>query len=77
MSQYYYEVKKDKTTAMSYVDKALAIDPANTTAVALKDFIMKNDPNARVAPAKPAPPVKAVPAKTPAPPAKKVVVKKK
>lgn len=81
MSQYFFEVKKDKSSAMSYVDKALAIDPANSTAVALKDFIMKNDPNARVAPVKPATPAKVVPAKTPAkpkaPPAKKVVVKKK
>ncbi len=81
MSQYYFEVKKDKATAMSYADKALAIDPENATAVALKDFIMKNDPNARVAPAKPATPVKAAPIKTPvkpkAPPAKKVTVKKK
>ena len=81
MSQYYFEVKKDKSTATSYVDKALAIDPANGIAIALKDFIMKNDPNARVAPARPAAPAKAVPAKTPvnpkAPPVKKVAVKKK
>lgn len=81
MSQYYFEVKKDKSTAMSYVDKALAIDPANGIAIALKDFIMKNDPNARVAPARPAAPAKAIPAKTPvnpkAPPAKKVAVNKK
>lgn len=80
MSQYYFEVKKDKATAMSYVDKALAIDPANSTAIALKDFIMKNDPNARVASAKPAASEKVVAAK----PGlkvkatdKKVVIKKK
>lgn len=70
LSQYFYEVKKEKATAMSYADKALAIDPENSTAVALKDFIMKNDPNERVEPAK-------TPVKPKAPPAKKAAVKKK
>lgn len=36
MIAYYYNVKKDKATALSYNDKILAIDPTNTQAIANK-----------------------------------------
>ena len=77
MSQYSFDIKKDKAAAMAYTDKALAIDPTNATAIALKDYISKNDPNTRpvvapvkttVTPPKPATPVKP---KKPAPVKKK------
>ena len=73
MSQYSIEVKKDKAAAVSYNDKALAIDPADATAVALKDYLAKWDPSKAAAPQRATTPVK--PATTvkpkPAPPKKK------
>lgn len=36
MINYYYNVKKDKATALMYVDKILAIDPTNENAIANK-----------------------------------------
>lgn len=44
--EYYYNVKKDRTKALEYADKAIALDPADTQLVENKDFISKNDPNA-------------------------------
>lgn len=58
--EYYYNVKKDQATALSYVDKAIAIDPADTQLAANREFISKNDPKA--------PPKKPTPPKTPAKP---------
>lgn len=65
--EYYYNVKKDQKTSLSYIDKALALDPADTQLQSNKEFISKNDPNAppsrRPAPGAGTP-------KTPTPPAK-------
>jgi tetratricopeptide (TPR) repeat protein len=44
--EYYYNVKKDQATALSYVDKALAIDPTDAQLISNRDFISKNDPKA-------------------------------
>lgn len=60
--EYYYNVKKDQAKALEYVDKALALDPADTQLIENREFISKNDPNAppkKVTPAKPAPKSKA------------------
>ena len=53
MMQYYYNVKRDQATAVSYADKALALDPADAQLIKNKEFVSKNDPNAKVTPAKP------------------------
>lgn len=55
--EYNYNVKKDRTAALVYVDKALALDPADTQLIQNKEFITKNDPNA--------PPKKVAAPKTP------------
>ncbi len=39
--QYYNDIKKDKDAALKYVDKVLEIDPANETAVRIKDILTK------------------------------------
>ena len=56
--EYHYNVKKDRETALSFVDKAIAIDPADTQLISNRDFISKNDPKAppkkTTAPARPA-----------------------
>jgi hypothetical protein len=39
--QYYNDIKKDPAKALEYVDKVLAIDPANETAVKIKDILSK------------------------------------
>lgn len=39
--QYYNDIKKDPAKALEYVDKVLAIDPANETAVKIKDILNK------------------------------------
>ena len=44
--EYYYNVKKDRDSALVYLDKALAIDPTDAQLISNKDFISKNDPNA-------------------------------
>lgn len=55
---YYYNTKKDQATALTYVDKALVLDPADASMISNKEFISKNDPNAPArkpaTPAKPA-----------------------
>ncbi len=58
--EYYYNVKKDQATALSYIDKALALDPSDTQLVSNREFIAANDPKA--------PPKKPTPPKTPAKP---------
>ncbi|MEO8771683.1 MAG: hypothetical protein ABI402_16425 [Ferruginibacter sp.] len=60
--EYYYNVKKDQKTSLSYIEKAIALDPTDTQLQTNKEFISKNDPNA------PPPPRRAAPA-TPRPPA--------
>lgn len=44
--EYYYNVKKDQATSLSYIDKALALDPSDTQLVSNREFISKNDPKA-------------------------------
>jgi len=44
--EYYYNVKKDQVTALSYVDKALVLEPADEQLLSNREFISKNDPNA-------------------------------
>jgi Tfp pilus assembly protein PilF len=41
LAQYYNDAKKDAKTALSYVDKILAIDPANQFALAAKPALQK------------------------------------
>lgn len=43
---YYYNNKKDRATALKYIDKALALDPTDQNLISNKEFITKNDPNA-------------------------------
>jgi tetratricopeptide (TPR) repeat protein len=45
---YYFNTKKDKDSALIYVDKALVLDPTDQSMLSNKDFIMKYDPNAPV-----------------------------
>jgi tetratricopeptide (TPR) repeat protein len=49
---YEYNVNKDQAAALAYVDKAIALDPADEGLKTNRDFISKNDPKA---PAKKAP----------------------
>lgn len=57
--EYYYNQKKDQATALTYADKALALDPADVQLIANKEFIQKNNPNAPVKkPTTPKTPVK-------------------
>ena len=68
MMQYSYNIKRDQAAAIAYADKALALDPADAQSIKNKDFVSKNDPNAKVTAPKPA----ATPAKPkPATPKKK------
>jgi tetratricopeptide (TPR) repeat protein len=39
--QYYNDIKKDKETAIDYLDKILAVDPGNATALKFKDILEK------------------------------------
>lgn len=64
MMQYSYNIKRDQVTAVSYADKALALDPTDAQSIKNKDFVAKNDPNAKAPATKPAPkPKPAVPKK--------------
>jgi tetratricopeptide (TPR) repeat protein len=54
MMQYYYNVKRDQATSVTYADKALALDPTDPQLIKNKEFVSKNDPNAKVTPTKPA-----------------------
>ncbi len=54
MMQYSYNIKRDQAAAILYADKALALDPTDAQSIKNKDFVSKNDPNAKVtAPTKP------------------------
>ena len=43
---YYFNVKKNKDSALLYVNKALALDPTDQSMISNKEFILKTDPNA-------------------------------
>ena len=60
---YEYNVKKDQAAALIYIDKAIALDPADETLKTNREFISKNDPKA--APKKPAAPAKPKPGNAP------------
>ena len=77
MMQYYYNVKRDQATAVSYADKALTLDPADAQLIKNREFVSKNDPNAKAAPAKPAAATKPVTTKPAAPIKPKPASKKK
>ncbi len=44
--EYYYNVKKDQAKALSYVDKALLLQPTDAQLLQNREFISKNDPAA-------------------------------
>lgn len=44
---YYFNYKKDKDSALVYVNKALELDPNDESMKSNKEFIMKYDPNAQ------------------------------
>ena len=71
MSQYSIEIKRDKAAAISYNDKALALDPTDATAVALKDYLLKWDPSKPATPQKTATTVKPATPVAPKPAPKK------
>lgn len=55
--EYYYNVKKERDSALVYTDKAIALDPTDTQLQTNREFISQNDPKAppkKPAPAKPA-----------------------
>jgi len=62
MMQYSYNIKRDQSAAITYADKALALDPTDEQSIKNKDFVSKNDPNAKVTPTKPATAAKPKPA---------------
>ncbi|MEO5942940.1 MAG: tetratricopeptide repeat protein [Ferruginibacter sp.] len=43
---YFYNAKKNRDSALYYVDKALVLDPTDASMISNKEFISKNDPNA-------------------------------
>lgn len=43
---YEYNVKKNKAAALTWADKAIALDPADASLKSNRDFIANNDPNA-------------------------------
>ena len=54
MIQYSCNIKRDQAAAIAYADKALALDPADEQSIKNKDFVSKNDPNAKATAPKPA-----------------------
>ena len=54
--QYYNDIKKDKQTAVSYIDRVLAIDPANADAIRIREILTRVTPQRP--PAKPKTPAK-------------------
>jgi tetratricopeptide (TPR) repeat protein len=57
MMQYSFNIKRDQATAISYADKALALDPTDPQSIKNKEFVTKNNPASKPA-TKPAPPAK-------------------
>lgn len=54
LAQYYNDIKKDKPAAITYLDKILAIDPANAPAQSAKDALSKAGKAPAAPPKKPA-----------------------
>lgn len=54
LAQYYNDIKKDKTAAISYLDKILAIDPTNAPAQSAKEALSRAAKAPAAAPKKPA-----------------------
>ncbi len=52
--EYSYNIQKDQATALQYIDKALALDPADAQLIANKEFISKNKPKGTPVPPRPA-----------------------
>ncbi len=50
--EYYYNIKKDQAMALTYLDKAIALDPSDVQLVSNREFISKNNPKST--PKKPA-----------------------
>lgn len=48
MSQYSYNIKRNQADAISYIDKALLLDPVDVQNIKLKEYVSKNDPNAKI-----------------------------
>ena len=55
MVQYSFNFKKDQAAAIGFADKAVALDPTNAESLKTKEFVTKNNPNAK-APARPTAP---------------------
>ncbi len=70
MMQYSFNIKRDQAAAISFADKALALDPTDAQSIKNKDFVTKNNPTAPVK----STPTKAAPSKTTTTPAKKTAV---
>jgi tetratricopeptide (TPR) repeat protein len=52
---YYNDIKKDKATAISYIDRILAIDPTNADAIRIKEILTKANTKPAPQPSKPKP----------------------
>jgi tetratricopeptide (TPR) repeat protein len=77
MLQYAFNIKKDQASAISYADKALALDPTDAQCIKNKEFVTKNNPVAPP-PTRPVTKPAAKPTTKPAPVKKPTsVVKKK
>lgn len=42
--QYYNDIKKDRETAVSYLDKVLELDPANADAIRIRELLTRKQP---------------------------------
>jgi tetratricopeptide (TPR) repeat protein len=62
MGKYSYNIKRDQGGSLIYIDKGLALDPADADLIKLRDFVSKNDPNIKAPVTKPASPTKPKPA---------------
>ncbi len=49
MLQYSYNIKRDQAAAIAYADKALEADPTDEQSIKNKEFVTKNNPNAKPA----------------------------
>ena len=51
LTEYYYNIRKSKDTALYYIDKALILSPEDEELGKIREFISKSDPAARKKPA--------------------------